>query len=278
MTRAKELWRPYGSFLSVRLQSLLQYRAAAWAGIICQFFWGLIMIMALEAFYRSSRAVPPMSLERAVGYIWLGQAFLGMLPWNVDWDMDRMVRDGSLCYELLKPLDLHLYWFIRSLSWRFSTMILRVIPQLVFASLILPLLGKREWALLLPADPLVYPLWFVSVVLALFLSASITTLVNITLIWSISGTGTSQLTGALVTLFSGMVIPLPFYPDHWQLFLTCQPFHGLADGPNRIFTGDIPPARVPGELLLQVFWIAFFFLAGRLLLDAGRKKLVVQGG
>ena len=271
-------WRPYGSFLSVRLQSLLQYRAAAWAGIVCQFFWGIIMIMALDAFYRSSRAVPPLSLERAVGYIWLGQAFLGMLPWNVDWDMDRMVRDGSVCYELLKPLDLHLYWFLRSFSWRFSTMILRVFPQIIFAALILPLLGKKEWALVLPADPLVYPVWLLSVALALFLSASITTLVNITLIWSISGTGTSHLIGALVTLFSGMVIPLPLYPDRWQQFLTLQPFHGLVDGPNRIFTGDIPLDRVSGELLLQLFWIVFFFWAGRILLRAGRKKIVVQGG
>jgi len=270
--------RPYIKFLKTRFQSLLQYRAAAWAGIVCQFFWGIIMIMALEAFYRSSDRTAPMELSRAVGYIWLGQAFLGMLPWNIDRDMDRMVRDGSLCYELLKPLDLHFYWFLRAFSWRFSTMILRVIPQLIFAALILPMLGLGEWALILPKNPLVYPLWVVSVFLALLLSSTITTAANITLIWSVSGAGTSQLLGSFVTLFSGMVVPLPFFPDRWQAFLTFQPFHGLCDGPNRIFTGDIPLSRVPGEWGLQVFWILFFFLLGRILTAAGQKHLAVQGG
>ncbi len=270
--------RPYLKFLETRLQSLLQYRAAAWAGIVCQFFWGIILIMALEAFYRSSGRAAPMELSRAVGYIWLGQAFLGMLPWNIDWDMDRMVREGTLCYELLKPLDLHFYWFLRSFSWRFATMVLRVLPQLLFAVLILPLLGLGEWALVLPVNPLVYPAWIVSVLLALLLSAAVTTVANISLIWSVSGAGTSHLLGSLVTLFSGMVVPLPFFPDRWQKFLTLQPFHGLSDGPNRIFTGDIPLERVPGEWALQILWFLFFFLLGRLLLAAGRKKLTVQGG
>jgi ABC-2 type transport system permease protein len=270
--------RPYRKFLSVRLQSLLQYRGAAWAGIVCQFFWGLIMIMALEAFYLSSQATPPMDLARAVSYIWLGQAFLGMLPWNIDKDMDNMVRSGSLCYELLRPLDLHLYWCLRSFSWRFSTMIMRVFPQVIFAALILPLLGVEKWALQLPSNPLIYPAWLLSVVLALLLSTAITTAANISLIWSISGSGTGQIIGAFVTLFSGMVIPLPFYPDKWQLFLTLQPFHGLLDSPSRIFTGDIPLNRVPFEWGLQLFWGFFFFMMGRLMVSAGKKRLVVQGG
>jgi ABC-2 type transport system permease protein len=271
--------RPYLKFFETRFQSLVQYRAAAWAGFVCQFFWGLIMIMVMQAFYRSSRAPQaPMSLAGVISYIWLGQAFLGMLPWNVDRDMMMMVEDGSLCYELLKPLDLHTYWFMRSLSLRFTTAFLRVLPQLIFSALILPLIGLDDWALTMPSHHLVYPVWIITVALALLLSASLTTVVNISLIWSISGTGTSQLVGALVTLFSGMVVPLPFYPDRWQKFLRYQPFHGLVDGPNRIFTGDIPLKEAPLEWGIQLFWILFFILAGRFLIRAGKKRLVVQGG
>lgn len=271
--------RPYRKFLETRFQTLVQYRAAAWGGFICQFFWGLILIMLMRAFYGSSSQVhPPMTLAATVSYIWLGQAFLGMLPWNADRDMMLMVEDGSLCYELLKPLDLHSYWYIRALSLRFTTMFLRVFPQLIFSALLLPLLGLQEWALIPPADLLVYPAWLLTVFLALLLSAAITTVVNLSLIWSISGTGTSQLTMALVSLFSGMVVPLPFYPDRWQTFLRFQPFHGLVDAPNRIFTGDIPLSEAPQEWGIQLFWIVFFVLLGRSLVKAGKKRLTVQGG
>lgn len=272
--------RPYTKFFQTRFQSLVQYRAAAWAGFVCQFFWGMILIMAMEAFFRSSTGTSPspMTLSATVSYIWLGQAFLGMLPWNVDFDMDAQVRDGSLCYELLRPLDLHTYWYLRSLSWRFTSMILRVVPQLVFSALVLPLLGFKGWALTLPSNPGVIPLWLISVTLALLLSAAITTAANVTLLWSISGAGTSQLIGAFVTLFSGMVVPLPFFPDRLQNFLRFQPFHGLVDGPNRIFTQDIPLNQIPIEWGLQIFWILFFVILGRFLVSAGRKRLVVQGG
>lgn len=271
--------RPYRKFLEIRFQSLVQYRAAAWGGFICQFFWGLILIMVMRAFYASANLPhPPMTLAATVSYIWLGQAFLGMLPWNVDRDMMLMVEDGSLCYEMLRPLDLHSYWFIRALSLRFTTMFLRVIPQLIFSALILPLLGLNEWVLHLPQVVAVYPAWLLSVTLALLLSAAITTTINITLIWSISGTGTSHLIGALVTLLSGMVVPLPFYPDRWQAILKYQPFHGLVDAPNRIFTGDITLKEAPLEWGLQLFWILFFILLGRLLVKAGQKRMTVQGG
>lgn len=62
MTLIKRI-RPYLKFFETRFQSLIQYRAAAWAGFVYQFFWGLILIMAMQAFYRSSPGIiAPMTL------------------------------------------------------------------------------------------------------------------------------------------------------------------------------------------------------------------------
>ena len=70
----------YRAILSARFRTLLQYRVAAIAGIGTQIFWGLILVMVLEAFYRSTTAPQPMTIEEVRTYVWLGQAFLGMLP------------------------------------------------------------------------------------------------------------------------------------------------------------------------------------------------------
>ena len=48
--------RPYAAILGARFRMLLQYRAAAIAGLWTQIFFGLILIMIYEAFYRSSSA------------------------------------------------------------------------------------------------------------------------------------------------------------------------------------------------------------------------------
>jgi ABC-2 type transport system permease protein len=78
------LVRPYLAIFAARFSMLLQYRAAALAGIATQFWFGAIMVMALAAFYGSGRGAPSITLAQAITYIWLGQAFLGLLPWNVD--------------------------------------------------------------------------------------------------------------------------------------------------------------------------------------------------
>jgi ABC-2 type transport system permease protein len=59
-------------------------------------------------------------------------------------------------------------------------------------------------------------------------------LVHVSLTWTISGEGLSRLMPGVVTIFSGMVIPLPLFPDWTQPLLSALPFRILVDVPNRI--------------------------------------------
>ncbi len=88
--------RPYLAILRARYLMLLQYRAAALAGVGTQFFWGFIRIMILWAFYAASDADPPMAFAVVVSYVWLGQALLGLLPWNLEHEIAVMVRRGRV--------------------------------------------------------------------------------------------------------------------------------------------------------------------------------------
>ena len=63
---------------------LLQYRAAAIAGFGTQLFWGFIKVMVFVAFFEASSSPQPMTFAQVIVYVWLGQALLALLPWNVD--------------------------------------------------------------------------------------------------------------------------------------------------------------------------------------------------
>ena len=108
----------YWAVASARFRELLQYRAAAVAGMGTQLFWGLIRVMIFEAFYRSSVSAQPMEIDEVTTYVWLGQAFLALLPWNLDLNLRNQIRTGGVGYELIRPVDLYAYWFSRSLAWR----------------------------------------------------------------------------------------------------------------------------------------------------------------
>ena len=86
----------YLAVVSARYRLLLQYRTAAFAGFVTQFFWGAIRIMILGAFFATTMDEQPMSFAQVVSYVWLGQAFLGILPWNVDDELARMIREGGV--------------------------------------------------------------------------------------------------------------------------------------------------------------------------------------
>ncbi|MEM7018967.1 MAG: hypothetical protein AAF512_16705, partial [Pseudomonadota bacterium] len=86
----------YFAVISARYRMLLQYRAAAFAGLVTQLFWGAIRLMVLAAFYNASTQSSPMTFEAIVAYVWLGQALLGLLPWNIDPEIDTKMRDGSV--------------------------------------------------------------------------------------------------------------------------------------------------------------------------------------
>jgi ABC-2 type transport system permease protein len=112
----------------------------------------------------------------------------------------------------------------------------------------------------------------------LLLGCAISTFLNITLLWSISNDGAFIFLTALVTLFSGLIVPLPLFPGWAQSFLMILPFAGLSDLPYRLYTGNIEPGWLPLILVHQVLWTGVIVGAGRWMLRRGMRRVVVQGG
>ncbi len=260
----------YWAVLSARFRELLQYRAAAVAGMGTQLFWGLIRVMIFEAFYRSSTAAQPMEIGEVVTYVWLGQAFLALLPWNIDLNLRSQIRSGGVGYELLRPVDLYSYWFIRSVAWRGAPTLLRAPPLIAVALIFMGMDAPASWA---SAGAFV-----ASMAGVILLSAAISTLFNITMLWTISADGMLGLAPAIVTILSGMIVPIPLYPGWAQAVLNILPFRGLVDIPFRLYLGHIPPSDLPLLLTHQLAWTVAIALLGRWLLAMGLRRMVTQGG
>jgi ABC-2 type transport system permease protein len=257
---------------------LLQYRAAALAGFATQLFWGAIKIMIIAAFYDVAQGAQPMSFVQVVTYIWLGQALLGLLPWNVDAELQEKMLTGAVAYELLRPLDLYAFWFARTVALRTATTTLRMVPMMIVVALIMPWVGLSAFALPPPDGLASGALFIASLAATVLLASAITMILHIALIWTLSGRGFNSIMTGLVIVLSGMVVPLPLFPDWLQKALYWQPFRGLADVPFRIYSGNIDASAAPFEILLQLGWTALIAVIGYAVLDRARSRVVVQGG
>ncbi len=270
---------PYAAVYAARFKVLLQYRAAALAGFVTQCWWGVMRIMVLAAFFTSGTgAAQPITLGQSMTYVWLGQAFLMLLPWSVDPETTRLVRTGDIAYERLRPLDAWAFWLARALALRTVQPLMRAIPMFVTAGLVLPLVGLGQWGLRPPVGPGAAALFVISIAGAVALSAVMSTLMDVMVARTLSDRGVTLLATPLVLLLSGNIVPLPLLPAPLKSFLFLQPFAGLTDIPFRIYFGELAGARALEGLMVQATWIVLIALFGRRLMAGTMARLQVQGG
>ncbi len=126
--------KKYISYFRMWLVMGLQYRAAAFGGVVTQFFWGFMEIAAMHAFMESDPSAYPMTMEATCSYIWFQQAFIAMLSARIfDGEILESVRSGNIAYELCRPVRIYDLWFFRSTASRLSGAGLRCIPILLVA-------------------------------------------------------------------------------------------------------------------------------------------------
>ena len=269
--------RPYHAVFRARFQLLLQYRAAALAGFGTQCWWGAIKVMIFAAFLAGPVA-SPMTLRQTIDYIWLGQAFLMMLPWSADPELARMVRTGDIAYERLRPVDGYAYWYARAVARRTATPLLRATPMVLLTGVVLPSLGLGRWGLGPPAGIAAVLLFIVSMAFVVALSSAFSTLLDVLVVMTLSEKGVNVLVAPLSIVFSGSLIPLPLLPEWLQPFMQYQPFAGLLDVPLRIYSGHLAGWPAVAALGRQAIWALVLIALGRAVMRHAMARLQTQGG
>lgn len=263
----------FNAIFKIRFMLGLQYRMAAIAGIVTQLFFGFIFVMVFSAFYESGSSSLAFTYTQAVTYLWLGQGLLSLLPWNGDREIQGMIRNGDMAYEFARPLDLYNYWFSRILAGRLAPTLLKSFPMFIVTGLML----RNPYRLSGPQSGQAFLLFMVSMTGAVLLGCAISNIITISILFTL-GDGLDRFFPAIVTLFSGMIIPLPLFPDWLQPLIRFLPFGDLVDTPYKYYLGIYRYHHLPYTLLHQLAWLIGFVLLGRFMIDQARKRIVVQGG
>ena len=257
--------------LRTSLRQQLQYRSAMLAGMFTQLMFGLIYIMVYMAYYEYGMGTPGMTLAQAVGYTWLNQACLRMMSLSGLNDVEDMMRDGRIAFELTRPTGLQQLWFARSMGKRLAPFFING-PLLMLIAFAMP--GKMRLVL----DVQLLPLGVLSLILAVLVSASVTVLLTETMFWTVSGEGINKLVPMIATVCSGSLLPLEFFPDVLRDVLRALPFAAISDAPLRILVGAASTQAAWSAIALQLFWLIVLTVLGHVLMQRGVRKCMVQGG
>ena len=262
--------RAYLSVFRMRWKMELQYRGAVVGGVICQMFFGLILIALYRALYAGKPQTMPFS--SVTTYVWLQQAFFRMLLAS-DGDLLDKIRTGNIAYDLCRPMQLYGYYFSRIMAQKLLGSLLRAAPMLVFAALL-----PEGWGICAPAS---LPAFCIAV-FGLFLGLlCMCALENVTMgftMRTLDSRGMQAMLNLLMMILSGNILPLTLFPDSWQKVITMLPYAQLLDAPIRLYSGEYMVSEAPLILLRQSGWAAVLILIGVGLWEMNRKKMIIQGG
>lgn len=266
--------KKYLSFFNLHFSMGLQYRVAALAGIATQFAWGFMEVMIFCAFYRAGQNAFPMSLSATSSYVWLQQAFLAFFAsWMLDNDIFDTIVNGNIAYELCRPIDIYNMWFARSMATRMSRAVLRCFP-ILFVAAFLP----EPYGIAGPGSFPDFVLFLVTLILGLLVTVAFCMLIYVLAFFTISPQGLRMVFISAVDFFAGAVIPLPFFPGKMQYLMELLPFAAMQNVSLRIYSGSMSVQEMKKAVFLQVFWLIFLILLGKLLCRHAQKKITVQGG
>ena len=266
--------KKYIAFFRLRFSMGLQYRAAAFAGIITQFAWAFMELMMFRAFYRADAASFPMTFQATSAYVWMQQAFLTLfMAWMMENEIFDLIANGNISYELCRPVNIYNMWFSRSLANRLSKAVLRCLPILLAAAFL-----PAPYGLMLPASPLAFLLFLFTLFAGVGVTVAFCMLVYMLSFFTISPAGIRIVAVSMVEFLSGATIPLPFFPEKVRAVLELLPFASMQNVPLRIYSGDLSGTAAERALLLQLFWLFVLIGIGRLLDAFAMRKVTIQGG
>ena len=266
--------KSYLSYFKLKFITGLQYRAAAFAGISTQIFFGIMYICVYVAFYESDSSNLPMPLNQLVSYLWLNQCFFTLVyMWYKDKDIISLIKTGNIAYELCRPQNLYLMWFSKMYGERLSKVLLRFLPVIIFA-LILPSPFNLDLTTTVPR----FLLFAVSLILSSILVVALVLLYHIICLFTLDEKGIVNMFMVVSDILSGLTIPIPFFPSYLQNISNILPFRYVSDFPFRLYTGNITINEGLTGLIVQLVWIVILVIIGNLLMKKALKKAVVQGG
>jgi ABC-2 type transport system permease protein len=264
--------RLYLEFARRSFQQQFAYRGATLAGIFTNGVFGVMIATIFVALYRSqsdggTSAVEGWSRDQTVTMVWISQSLLMTVYIWGWWEVTRNIQSGAIVNELLKPYDYFSYWLSRDLGRALAHLFIRGIPT--FA------IGMIFFTTLSPVSVVAGTAFLLSIALAVTASFCLRFLANLAGFWVIDYRGLQSAYNAVVTFFSGMLIPLAFLPGPFKTAANIMPFRSIIMMPGEIYLGHITVWKGLG---FQALWIALLVLACRALLSVGERQLVVQGG
>ncbi|MGM1060774.1 ABC transporter permease [Saccharothrix sp. Mg75] len=241
------------------------YRQAMFAGLATNVVFGLLRMAVLVAAVAQG-PIAGYDVAATATCVWLGQGIMAfVLLWGDKALADR-VRSGDVVVDLYRPWHLQAALFAEDLGRGGFALLVRFVPPVVFGALLFPFRRPR---------PETFPLFAVSLLLALAVSFGMRFLLDTAAFWLLDNKGLLSMYALATWLLCGLSVPLAFFPGWARTALAFTPFPSILQSPVDVF---LEHGHAWTTLAHQAGWAVLVYAAGHVVLRRAVRKVVVQAG
>lgn len=248
----------------------LTYRAAAWAGLATNIFFGLLRAMVMIALFGARDQVAGMTVQDAIIYTGLTQAviaYLMIFGWYAVMDS---VHSGEIAADLLRPLGYLRFWLAVDMGRAAVNLLLRGVSIMLVYALFVDIT--------LPGSLTHWLVFGLTIFLSWLVSFAWRFLVNLAAFWTPYARGVGRFAFGIVSVLSGFMMPLRLYPEWFQAICHATPFPALVNTPVEAFLGLLAGPELFAAVLHQIGWAIALLAISHFVLSRGVRRLVIQGG
>jgi ABC-2 type transport system permease protein len=247
------------------------YRLAMLAGLFTNVVFGFIRAAILFAALASAGGtIAGYDDGQISAYVWLSQGLIGAVTLNGMAEIGDRIRTGDVAVDLTRPIDIQTWHLADDQGRAVYSLILRGVPSV--------LVGALTFGLSMPTTVLPYLLGLVSITLGIAISFYCRFAINIVGFWLVDTRGVRVFYMVTSSFLAGLYVPVALFPDWLYTLAYATPFPSMLQVPVDVISGRETGLDAAVLVAQQLGWLVVTCLVGRMLMAAGRRYLVVQGG
>ncbi|MDF2960046.1 MAG: daunorubicin transporter permease [Paenibacillus sp.] len=264
------MYSAYVDMIRIRFLMMLAYRVNYYSGIIIYALNIGAYYFLWKAIYGSSETLGGMTVAQITTYVavsWMARAFYFN---NLDREIANEIKDGSVAIQFIRPYNYIIVKMMQGLGEGLFRFFLFSIPGMFVISFLIPVQ--------LPGDPVVWGIFLLMLFLSFLINSQINIITGLFAFFLENNEGMMRMKRVMVDLFSGLVVPMSFFPGWAEGILKLLPFQAITYLPGSVFTGKVTGNAVYQVFGVQVLWFVLLIIPLYLLWRGARTRLFVQGG
>lgn len=260
----------YLEMIRIRFLMMLAYRTNYYTGILIYSINIGAYYFLWTAIYGEKENIQGLSAGQMVTYVaisWMARAFYFN---NIDREIAMEIKEGKVAVELIRPYHYLGMKTMQALGEGIFRLFFFSLPGMAIVHFIFPLK--------LPADLHAWSFFAVAILFSFIINTEINLLTGILAFFFYNNDGLMRAKRVIVDLFSGLLLPISFYPIWAQEIMKYLPFQGISYIPSMIFTEGFPGTDIYHAILFQAFWALLLVVPIQILWVIAKRQMIIQGG